>query len=140
MAQERTNKNKLEEKETTAVPQKKQRALIFQGGGALGAYEAGVYRVLYDWISKNIGNKDENFFDVIAGTSIGALNGAIIVSHVLEKKKMVSMDFLVHQNIGRALPKNWRISGDTYKQCILSPSGLIQVSGRGIIFTIQSKP
>lgn len=25
-----------------------QRALIFQGGGALGAYEAGIYKALYD--------------------------------------------------------------------------------------------
>jgi|SRR5215211_1978751 len=87
MAKERTHKSKHEEKGTTILPPKKQRALIFQGGGALGAYEAGVYRVLYDWISKNIGNKDENYFDVIAGTSIGALNGAIIVSHIMEKKK-----------------------------------------------------
>jgi NTE family protein len=88
MTPERAQKSKQEKGGTTTiVPPKKQRALIFQGGGALGAYEAGVYRVLYDWISKNIGNKDENFFDVIAGTSIGALNGAIIVSYVLEKKK-----------------------------------------------------
>ena len=28
------------------------RALVLQGGGALGAYEAGVYRVLYDGIKK----------------------------------------------------------------------------------------
>ena len=88
MTDERLSKTKQEEKDTTAFElPKKQRALIFQGGGALGAYEAGVYRVLYDWISKNIGNRNENFFDVIAGTSIGALNGAIIVSHILESKK-----------------------------------------------------
>jgi NTE family protein len=66
----------------------KQRALVFQGGGALGAYEAGVYRVLYDWISKHIEKKDKNIFDVIAGTSIGAINGAIILSHFLAKKKL----------------------------------------------------
>lgn len=65
----------------------KQRALVFQGGGALGAYEAGVYRVLYDWISKHIEKKDKNIFDVIAGTSIGAINGAIILSHFLANKK-----------------------------------------------------
>ncbi len=29
------------------VPPIKQRALVLQGGGALGAYEAGVYHVLY---------------------------------------------------------------------------------------------
>ncbi|MFL6361263.1 MAG: patatin-like phospholipase family protein [Nitrososphaeraceae archaeon] len=87
MPPERAHRSKQEERETTIVTPKKQRALIFQGGGALGAYEAGVYRVLYDWISKNVGNKNENLFDVIAGTSIGALNGAVIVSHIIEKKK-----------------------------------------------------
>ena len=68
----------------------KQRALIFQGGGALGAYEAGVYRVLYDWISRHVKNKNENIFDVIAGTSIGSINGAIILSYFLNKKKAAS--------------------------------------------------
>jgi predicted acylesterase/phospholipase RssA len=75
MAQERIYKINKREK---GIEFPKQRALVFQGGGALGAYEAGVYRVLYDWISRHIENKDENVFDVIAGTSIGAINGAII--------------------------------------------------------------
>jgi predicted acylesterase/phospholipase RssA len=68
---------------------RKQRALIFQGGGALGAYEAGVYRVLHDWVYKNleVNEKNENLFDVIAGTSIGAINGAIILSQVLKNKQ-----------------------------------------------------
>jgi predicted acylesterase/phospholipase RssA len=60
--------------------------LIFQGGAALGAYEAGAYRVLYDSISKQI-KDNENVFDIIAGTSIGAINAAIIVSHVMQNKK-----------------------------------------------------
>jgi NTE family protein len=29
------------------------RALVLQGGGALGAYEAGVFDVLYYWIKKD---------------------------------------------------------------------------------------
>ena len=79
------NNTKEQEKGVEFAPSK-QRALIFQGGGALGAYEAGVYRVLYDWISRHVENKDENIFDVIAGTSIGAINGAIILSHFLNNK------------------------------------------------------
>ena len=31
-----------------------QRVLILQGGGSLGAYEAGVYKTLYKHISKKI--------------------------------------------------------------------------------------
>ena len=44
--------------------------LVMQGGGSLGAYECGVYKTL-----ANKGIK----FDIIAGTSIGAINAAIIV-------------------------------------------------------------
>ena len=88
MSQERSQETAERDKSTrTIIP--KQRALIFQGGGALGAYEAGVYRVLHDWIYQNLiaGKKNENFFDIIAGTSIGAINGAIVVSCVLKNKR-----------------------------------------------------
>ncbi|HZD36541.1 MAG TPA: patatin-like phospholipase family protein [Nitrososphaeraceae archaeon] len=49
---------------------KHERVLIMQGGGSLGAYECGVYKAL---VKHNIR------FDVVAGTSIGAVNAAIIV-------------------------------------------------------------
>jgi NTE family protein len=65
-----------------------QTALVLQGGGALAAYEAGVYGALYFWIKKDYVGKDEkNVFDIIAGTSGGAINGAIIVSHVQRRRK-----------------------------------------------------
>jgi NTE family protein len=66
---------------------KLQRALVFQGGGSLGAYEAGVFHVLYHWIKKDLNNDDDNIFDIIAGTSIGAINASIILSHILERKE-----------------------------------------------------
>jgi NTE family protein len=62
------------------------RALIFQGDGSLGAYEAGVFRALYKLLSKQI-KDNENVFDIIAGTSMGAVNAAIIVSHVVENRR-----------------------------------------------------
>ena len=62
-----------------------QRALVFQGGGSLGAYEAGVFHVLYHWIKKDL-PEDENIFDIIAGASIGAINASIIINHFLERK------------------------------------------------------
>ncbi len=67
--------------------QDKQRALVLQGGGSLGAYEAGVYQALYERITKSDtekGEKDKPFLNVVAGTSIGAINAAIIVSYVAE--------------------------------------------------------
>ena len=65
--------------------QKSQRALVFQGGGSLGAYEAGVFHVLYHWIKKDL-SENQNIFDIIAGKSIGAINASIIISHFLENK------------------------------------------------------
>ena len=65
-----------------------QRALVLQGGGALGAYDAGVFRALYNKLSKEDKQNGDNrrvLFNIVAGTSSGAMNGAILVSHVKEK-------------------------------------------------------
>jgi NTE family protein len=62
-----------------------QRALVLQGGGALGAYEAGVFREISRRLSEKKETNDKNLFDVIAGTSAGALSAAILISHFLEK-------------------------------------------------------
>ena len=66
-----------------------QRALIFQGGGSLGAYEAGVYKATYELLSERdvkLGRKGKPIFHVVAGTSIGAMNAAVLVSYVKENK------------------------------------------------------
>jgi predicted acylesterase/phospholipase RssA len=68
---------------------KVQRALVLQGGGSLGAYEAGVVNVLFHWIKKDLKDENnENIFDVIAGTSIGAINAAILSSHHKENSSL----------------------------------------------------
>ena len=48
---------------------KTESVLVLQGGGSLGAYECGVYKCLY---------KNQIKFDVLAGSSIGAVNASII--------------------------------------------------------------
>jgi NTE family protein len=70
------------------IPEK-ERALVLQGGGSLGAYGAGVYSGLYESLSKmdiEEGNKGKPIFDIIAGTSIGAINAAVLVSYVVENQ------------------------------------------------------
>jgi NTE family protein len=65
----------------------KERALVLQGGGSLGAYEAGAYKALYEWLSKEDkteGKETSITFDIIAGTSIGAINAAVLTSYVIE--------------------------------------------------------
>jgi NTE family protein len=67
-----------------APPEKKplpshcrQVALVLQGGGALGAYQAGVYQAL----------EEKGYLpNWIAGISIGAINGAIIAGNPREKR------------------------------------------------------
>lgn len=68
----------------------KQRVLILQGGGALGAYEVGAFKALSEELPKIDAKKGEinrPLFDIIAGTSIGAINAAILVSYFKEHNK-----------------------------------------------------
>ena len=59
-------------------------ALVLQGGGALGAYQAGVYQAIH-----------EAHIDVhwLCGTSIGAINGALIAGNPPEKRVERLRDF-----------------------------------------------
>ncbi|MFC5474945.1 patatin-like phospholipase family protein [Paraherbaspirillum soli] len=59
----------------TAKPEEPRVALVLQGGGALGAYQAGVYHAMH-----------ENGLtpDWVVGTSIGAINAAIIAGNERE--------------------------------------------------------
>jgi NTE family protein len=65
-----------------------QRAMIFQGGVAIGAYEAGVFQALVNKISeeqrkRGLENK-RPLFDIVAGSSIGACNAAVVVSNAIK--------------------------------------------------------
>ena len=63
-----------------------QRALILQGSVALGAFEAGVFKNLYERIKSKDPNWEKRMFDIVAGTSQEAINASILISHVKEKK------------------------------------------------------
>src|SRR5947209_3964321 len=58
-------------------PRHKNTVLVLQGGGALGAYQAGVYEGLVE----------RGFApDWITGVSIGAINAALIAGNPLERR------------------------------------------------------
>ena len=66
-----------------------ERAMILQGGGSLGAFEVGAYKAGYQFIKyrdNKAGNTERPIFDIVAGTSIGAINSAIVTSYVIENK------------------------------------------------------
>jgi predicted acylesterase/phospholipase RssA len=60
----------------------RQTALVLQGGGALGAYEAGTYQAIYKQSREQ--HPDGRLFDIVAGTSIGAINSSVLVGHFLK--------------------------------------------------------
>jgi NTE family protein len=59
-------------------------ALVLQGGGALGAYQAGVYQAIHE------ANIDVHW---ICGTSIGGINGALIAGNAPERRVERLRDF-----------------------------------------------
>ena len=52
-------------------------SLVLQGGGALGAYQAGIYQALHEAGLE---------LDSVAGVSIGGINGAIIAGNKREHR------------------------------------------------------
>ena len=69
-------------------------ALVLQGGGARGAYEAGVLRFITNEIAPRLDAPMQ--IPLISGTSVGALNGAFLAGHGL------------HPTTGRRLSRLWR--------------------------------
>src|SRR5262245_46074319 len=69
-AQDKTMREK-----TTNKPH--QIVLVFQGGGALGAYQAGVYQALHEAGIE---------LDWVIGTSIGAINASLIAGNAPENR------------------------------------------------------
>ncbi|HTJ83795.1 MAG TPA: patatin-like phospholipase family protein, partial [Polyangiaceae bacterium] len=60
----------------------KRTALILSGGGARGSYEVGVLSYLYDHLAKV--RRIQPKFDLILGTSVGAINGCFLASHLAD--------------------------------------------------------
>jgi NTE family protein len=68
---------KLNKKTSTSTSKSTKNVLVLQGGGALGAYQAGVFEVLA---------KRDIKLDWVVGTSIGAINAAIIAGNPPEQR------------------------------------------------------
>src|ERR1700739_526993 len=92
-----------------------QRAIIFQGGAALGAYEAGTYRAIVERLVKEnrdrklqgLGDEKRPLFDIVAGTSSGSMNGAIVVSSVTEEGKSLE-DMETWEDSVKSVKKFWK--------------------------------
>ena len=76
--------------EKRPLSKKTQRILILQGGGALGAFEAGAIKAFCEDLCSETQENGNNspaskdpLFDIVAGASIGAVNAAILVHNVM---------------------------------------------------------
>src|SRR5687768_7783210 len=58
----------------------KRLAIILSGGGARGAYEAGVLWYLFDDLTRRLGAPPK--VDILCGTSVGAINSAYLAAHL----------------------------------------------------------
>ncbi|MGI0070272.1 MAG: patatin-like phospholipase family protein, partial [Nitrosopumilaceae archaeon] len=91
--------------------------LVLQGGGSLGAYECGVYKAL---------DKRGIKFDIVAGTSIGAINAAIIAGSRHDNPVKDLEDFwltLVEKSIPSFLPERFMtMSSSMYSSLYGNPS------------------
>src|SRR5689334_25257590 len=73
-----TNVTKIAGARRTDKPSsERQIVLVLQGGGALGAYQAGVYHALHERAIEP---------DWIIGTSIGAINASLIAGNPSERR------------------------------------------------------
>ncbi|HSI00558.1 MAG TPA: patatin-like phospholipase family protein [Reyranella sp.] len=77
---------------------KEQVVLVLQGGGALGAYQAGVYQALME------GGIEP---DWVIGTSIGAINGALIAGNAPENRVARLQEFWNGVGAGHPLDQLW---------------------------------
>jgi NTE family protein len=76
------------------------KALVLQGGGALGAYQAGVYEALLE---------SESELDWVAGVSIGAINAALIAGNAPGHRVARLKEFwqLVSSGPAQSAPMEW---------------------------------
>ena len=93
--------------------------LVLQGGGALGAYQAGAYEALCE---------AEQAPTWVAGTSIGAVNGAIIAGNPPERRVMRLREFWERVS-SRLLA--WPLSNDDNSRRIFNETSAVLVAASG---------
>jgi NTE family protein len=83
--------------------------LIMQGGGSLGSFACGVYKALV---------KQKIKIDIVAGTSIGAVNAAIIAGSKSDQPEKDLEDFWleVSESNMQIIPDLWMYEWDSYNK------------------------
>ena len=84
------------------------RALVFSGGGARGAYEAGVVRYILEELPKRLGHPVR--FDIVCGTSVGAIHACYMAAtaHLGAERGARLVDFWSSMRLDEVLPVSAR--------------------------------
>jgi NTE family protein len=92
-------------------------ALVLQGGGALGAYQVGVYQALHE------AGVEPNW---VIGTSIGAINGAIIAGNAPERRmeRLEAFWRLVCNRRASGLPGLWPAAASALSNATIVTQGV----------------
>src|SRR3546814_14482846 len=102
------------------LPLPDQVALVLQGGGALGAYQAGVYEALAE---------TDIEIDWIAGISIGAVNAAIIAGNAPGERVAKLRSFW--ERVTATLPSLPMMGGDEWREWMhILSAGFVAEIGR----------
>lgn len=124
-------------------------AIVLSGGGARGAYEAGVVAGIVDVLSERKPRRAP--FSIFTGTSVGAINAAWLAAHAdrpdmdvegllahwreLDLGRHLSLDplrFLAGPRLGRRLAR-WRGEGDErWGRSLLDPRALEELVERAV--------
>lgn len=93
------------------------RALVLSGGGAKGAYEIGVWKALRKLNIK---------FDIVTGTSIGAINGAFVVQNKYYRAKRIWLSKDINKYFGEDFVKlnNNKKALKIYSKNIINRKGI----------------
>ncbi len=84
------------------------RALVFSGGGARGAYEAGVVRYLIEELPARVGHPVR--FDIVCGTSVGAVHACYMAATAEEEPERAQrlVDVWTGMRVDEMLPFSTR--------------------------------
>jgi NTE family protein len=90
------------------TPHTPRRAIVFSGGGARGAYEAGVLRYLVDELPRRLGHPVQ--LDIVCGTSVGAIHACFLgaTAHLGAGRGERLIDFWRSLRIEKVLPLSMR--------------------------------
>ncbi|SCK57700.1 NTE family protein [Variovorax sp. HW608] len=98
------------------------KALVLQGGGALGAYQAGVYAGVFE---------RHRSLDWVAGVSIGAINAALIAGNAPEMRVQRLREFwdLVSSGPAQRVPAWWAFDRSSFNQWSATSAAVFGVPG-----------